>query len=152
MKFSKEMKRKIRTRLHKYFLPVHKHFGIENARTISQIAQHLDVTCGLNLNEDRMELFKGKVSGMIHNLLMSSKADKDGNEKNLFYLEGLDCEIIGIVGYYYFPKSKEEPERIKKAKDRALVERKKSVASRYVLGMDFVDRLEYKPKETSTED
>jgi len=151
MKFRKENKKRIRNQLHNYFLPVHKHFGVENARTVAQVTQHLDVVCRLNLNEDRMELFKIKVSSMVHNLLMTSRTDKDGNEKNLLYLEGLDCEIIGNTGYYYFPKSREEVDRIRKSKQRILSARKKSVDLRYALGLDFINQLEYKPNEATME-
>ena len=83
---------------------------------------------------------------------MSSRVDNKGNEKNLLYLEGLDCEIIGTIGYYYFPKNKEEVERIRKSKQRVLSARKKSAELRYILGLDFIGQLEHKPNEAAIEE
>ena len=142
MKFKKEVKRKIRQHLYNFFRPVDKYMGIENARTVAQVTQHIINVCHFKFNEDQIQLFRSKLSGMIHTLLMD---EREG--KNLYYLAGLDCQIIGIHGYYFFPKNEKEVEDIKKSKDMKLRSLKKGASSRYVLGINFIHQLEHKPKE-----
>ena len=115
MRIGRENNKKIITMLWKSFMPMHEHLGFENAITIKEIVNKalkcINVTKSKRDNPYFLELFTAYIGKIILRTISNPKSKK-------WYLRGLLCETIQEsphhrVGYYYYPKNKEEYSRIK---------------------------------------
>ena len=123
MKLGKGKGKQIRRIIWNYFQPMYEHLGFENAKTIHQITNHVlkKVKVANDHKKDCPyfnELFTQAVSAIIHVTVLNPKLSKKTGKHHKLYLRGLLCETINEstgypLGYYYFPKDRDEHQRIK---------------------------------------
>lgn len=98
------------------FQPMHEHLGFENALSIHDITNNILKKVKIMNGHKKdcvyfSELFTAYIGKLICRTILNPKSKK-------WYLRGLLCETIQEshqhrVGYYYFPRNKEEYLRIK---------------------------------------
>ena len=132
--FDKSKKKQITTALLNSFLPEFQHRGIEKAQTIAQISKFINEKLDLKLTDEKMMIFKMQLSGRIRETLL--------NEESKYYLKGLDCEIIGVVGYYYYPQSEKDEKRIKEARETKVINETKNIQIKYAKGINYIKSIE----------
>ena len=142
MKFTKEQNRSIRNYLYDFFLPIHKHLGLENASTSEEIAENIIKKVKLSIRgESEKQIFRGMITTKIFELLM--------NEKSKRYIKGLDCEVVyrknngnqNRVGYYYIVKSDEDLKRIQSVRDKEVKAREKGAYIHTLHDKEFLKQL-----------
>ena len=113
MKLSKEKKRCVRLALYNYFQPLHKHLGFENSSTIFQIVKAITKRCRIKFaNDDEERIFRETTTSKIFQTLMDKQCS--------YYLRGLQCELVGRLGHFYFAKTEEEIRRVKQISTKVI--------------------------------
>lgn len=116
MKIDKKKLNKIHKYLWTYFQPMHEHLGFENAISIIDITKYTLKRVSVANGHKKtcpyfLELFTRYMGNIIHRTILNPTNKK-------WYIRGLLCEPVQEskqhrIGYYYFPKNKEEYMRIK---------------------------------------